>query len=172
MLFCYCFVLSQNHITITSIAITGNNITKEDIILREVVFSKNSSFSAADLEQKIKESKENLINLKLFNFVEISYTLTGDKAQLTIDVTERWYFWPYPVFEISERNFNAWWQDFKATNYSDFSRLNYGLFLNWENFRGRNELIKLKLRKGFKEHYLIAYEIPYFNNSSIRRSPS
>jgi len=156
-------VFSQNSITISSITINGNKVTKNDIILREVVIAINSSYPAADLEQKIKESKENLINLKLFNFVEISYTLTGDKAQLTIDVTERWYFWPYPVFEISERNFNTWWQEFKASNYSDFSRLNYGLFLNWENFRGRNELIKLKIRKGFKEHYLFAYEIPYFN---------
>ena len=163
MLFCYCFVFSQNSITISSITINGNKVTKNDIILREVVIAINSSYPAADLEQKIKESKENLINLKLFNFVEISYTLTGDKAQLTIDVTERWYFWPYPVFEISERNFNTWWQEFKASNYFDFSRLNYGLFLNWENFRGRNELIKLKIRKGFKEHYLFAYEIPYFN---------
>ena len=163
MFFCYCLVFSQNSITISSITINGNKVTKNDIILREVVIAINSSYPAADLEQKIKESKENLINLKLFNFVEISYTLTGEKAQLTIDVTERWYFWPYPVFEISERNFNTWWQEFKASNYSDFSRLNYGLFLNWENFRGRNELIKLKLRKGFKEHYLFAYEIPYFN---------
>ena len=31
MLFCYCFVFSQNHITITSITINGNKITKEDI---------------------------------------------------------------------------------------------------------------------------------------------
>ena len=54
MLFCYCFVFSQNNITISSLTINGNKITKEDIILREVVFSKNSSFSAADLEQKIK----------------------------------------------------------------------------------------------------------------------
>ena len=94
MLFCYCFVFSQNSITISSITINGNKVTKNDIILREVVIAINSSYPAADLEQKIKESKENLINLKLFNFVEISYTLTGDKAQLTIDVTERWYFGP------------------------------------------------------------------------------
>ena len=131
MLFCYCFVFSQNQITISSITINGNKITKEDIILREVVFSKNSSFSTADLDHKIKESQENLINLKLFNFVEINYTLTGDKAQLTIDVTERWYFWPYPVFEISERNFNTWWQEFKTSSYSDFSYMAHtAFFLN------------------------------------------
>ena len=37
--------------------------------------------------------------------------------------------------------------------------------MNWENFRGRNELLKFKIRKGFKEHYLLAYEVPYFNKN-------
>ena len=158
-------VYSQDTITIASITITGNTITKEDVILREIVFSKNSSFIVDDLELKIKESKQNLTNLKLFNFVEISYIRKNNQAEITINLTERWYFWPYPVLEISERNFNTWWDEFKATNYSDFSRLNYGVFLNWENFRGRNELLKFKIRKGFKEHYLFSYQIPYLNKN-------
>ena len=65
--------------------------------------------------------------------------------------------------ELSERNFNVWWKEFKKSNYSDFSRLNYGVYLVWENFRGKNQLLKIKYRKGFKEHYLFRYEIPYFN---------
>ena len=158
---------SKELVTISNIIINGNKITHEDIILRELVFSKNSSLKKNQLDKKIKESKENLTNLKLFNFVEIEYFITQDKVEITINLTERWYIWPYPVFEISERNFNSWWQEFKANNYSDFSRLNYGIFLNWENFRGRNELIKIKLRKGFKEHYLFAYEIPYFDKRKI-----
>ena len=154
---------SQDTITISNITITGNKITQAEIILRELAFSKNSSFSATDLEQKIKESEQNLINLKLFNFVEINHAINGNQVEITIDVTEKWYFWPYPVFEISERNFNSWWNEFKASDYSDFSRLNYGLYLNWNNFRGRNELLQLKIRRGFKEHYLFSYQVPYFN---------
>ena len=154
---------TKNTISISSIIITGNQITQEDIILREIVFTKNSFFPKIELEQKIKKSKQNLINLKLFNFVEITHLLNGNQVEIKIDVIERWYFWPYPVFEISERNFNSWWNEFRNTNYSDFSRLNYGVFLNWENFRGKNELVQLKIRKGFKEHYLLSYQIPYFN---------
>lgn len=41
--------------------------------------------------------------------------------------------------------------------------MNYGVYLVWENFRGKNQLLKLKYRRGFKEHYLFRYEIPYFN---------
>ena len=154
---------SQDTITISNITITGNKITQAEIILRELALSENSLFSATDLEQKIKESEQNLINLKLFNFVEINHTLKDSQVEITIDVTEKWYFWPYPVFEISERNFNSWWNEFKASDYSDFSRLNYGLYLNWNNFRGRNELLQLKIRRGFKEHYLFSYQVPYFN---------
>ena len=156
---------SQDTITIASITITGNVITKEDIILREIVFSKNSSFSADKLESKIKESRQNLTNLKLFNFVEIDYIIKNNQAKITINLTEKWYFWPYPILEISERNFNTWWEEFKSTNYSDFSRLNYGVFLNWENVRGKNELLRFKIRKGFKEQYLFSYQIPYLNKN-------
>ena len=117
------------------------------------------------MDKRIEKSKENLINLKLFNFVTINKTENKDSTEITIDVIEKWYIWPFPVFEISERNFNTWWKEFAANNYSDFSRLNYGVSFNWENFRGRNELLKLKIRKGFKEHYLLAYEVPYFNKN-------
>ena len=75
---------SQNTITISSITITGNKITKEDIILREIAFSKNSSFATTDLEQKIKESKRNIVNLKLFNFVKIGHVLEENQAKIFI----------------------------------------------------------------------------------------
>ena len=153
------FVFSQSETTILNIEILGNNKTKKEIILREVTFQKNKNYNQDILKKKIKESTENLNNLKLFNFVEI----TQNEGNIYIEVTEKWYFWPYPVFEISERNFNTWWDEFKANDYSDFSRLNYGIFLNWENFRGRNELLQFKIRRGFKEHYLLSYQIPYFN---------
>ena len=161
MLFCYCIVFPQNHITINDILINGNIITKSEIIQRELSFNKGGSYNLDVLDAKIKESTENLQNLELFNFINIE----RNHNNILITVIERWYFWPYPIFEISERNFNTWWNEFKGNNYSDFSRLNYGIFFNWENFRGRNELLQFKIRRGFKEHYLFSYQIPYFNKN-------
>ena len=157
--------IAEAQITVSSIVLSGNTKTHNDIILREVSFEQNETYSQEDLNKRIAESKENLVNLKLFNFVEINKTVKSNSAEITIDVTEKWYIWPYPVFEISERNFNTWWQEFSDNNYSDFSRLNYGIYFNWENFRGRNELLKLKIRRGFKEQYLLAYNVPYFNKN-------
>ena len=161
MLFCYCIVFPQNHITVNDILINGNIITKSEIIQRELSFNKGGSYNLDVLDAKIKESTDNLQNLELFNFINIE----RNQNNILITVIERWYFWPYPIFEISERNFNTWWNEFKGNNYSDFSRLNYGIFFNWENFRGRNELLQFKIRRGFKEHYLFSYQIPYFNKN-------
>ena len=159
---------AQERILISEIIFTGNNITKDYVLNRELEFEQFETYKIEEFEKKIKSSKENLLNLKIFNFVEISKKIiTNDdlikNASITVKVTERWYVWPFPILEISERNFNSWWQDFEGSNYSDFSRLNYGVFLNWENFRGRNELIKAKFRRGFKEHYLFYYQIPFLN---------
>ena len=157
--------LTQAQIVVSTIVLSGNNKTQNDIIIRELSFEINKSYIPIDLEKRIEQSKENLVNLKIFNFVTINKTENKDSIEIIIEVIEKWYIWPYPVFEISERNFNTWWEEFSDNNYSDFSRLNYGVFFNWENFRGRNELLKLKIRKGFKEHYLLAYEVPYFNKN-------
>ena len=164
-LFLFLSQLVQAQTTVSTILLSGNAKTQNNIIIRELSFEKNSSYTFDDLEKRIEESKKNLVNLKLFNFVNINKTSDKDSTEITIDVIERWYIWPYPVFEISERNFNTWWEEFSANNFSDFSRLNYGVFFNWENFRGKNELLKLKIRKGFKEHYLLSYEVPYFNKN-------
>ena len=164
-LFIFLSQVAQAQITVSTIVLSGNAKTQNDIIIRELSFEKNTSYTAGGLDKRIEESKKNLVNLKLFNFVNINKTEHKDSTEITIDVIEKWYIWPFPVFEISERNFNTWWKEFAANNYSDFSRLNYGVSFNWENFRGRNELLKLKIRKGFKEHYLLSYEVPYFNRN-------
>jgi hypothetical protein len=164
-LFIFLSQVAQAQITVSTIILSGNAKTQDHIIIRELSFEKNVSYATGDLDKRIEKSKENLTNLKLFNFITINKTENKDSTEITIDVIEKWYIWPFPVFEISERNFNTWWKEFAANNYSDFSRLNYGVEFNWQNFRGRNELLKLKIRKGFKEHYLLGYEVPYFNKN-------
>ena len=154
---------SQNEIRISDITISGNDVTKDHVILREINLKKDSIFLLEDFKQKLKESEQNLNNLKLFNFVKIDYETSGNEAQINILLVERWYFWPFPILEISERNFNSWWNEFKQSKYSDFSRLNYGIYFVWNNFRGRNEDVKIKIRKGFKEQYMLSYMKPYLN---------
>ena len=149
---------------VVNIIIKGNKTTKNSIILRELAVKYGEFIGLEEIEQLIIESKNNLTNTNLFNFITIEHELSNNEIIITIELVERWYIWPYPIFEISDRNFNVWWEEFRSSNYNDFSRLNYGVFLNIENFRGLNELLMIKFRKGFKEHYLFRYETPHINN--------
>ena len=156
---------SQETFRVNSIEIEGNKLTKRETILRELSFQIGDNLTLDEFNEKLKQSKLNIGSQWLFNFVDIIPKYNQYEIDVNIEVVERWYVWPYPILEISERNFNVFWDSLKNSNYTDFSRLNYGVFLNWYNFRGRNELLKLKFRKGYKEHYLFEYDIPYVNKS-------
>jgi len=66
-------VFGQEKIIISNINISGNKITKKEIIIRELVFYINSITTKIELEDNITESQKNLTNLKLFNFNDRLY---------------------------------------------------------------------------------------------------
>ena len=154
---------AQELFRINSIEIEGNKTTKKSTILRELSFQIGDTLTQESFSEKLIQSELNISSQWLFNFIDFVPIYINNNIDVVIKVVERWYVWPYPILEISERNFNVFYDNLKASNFTDFSRLNYGVFLNWYNFRGRNELLKIKFRKGYKEHYLFEYDIPYFN---------
>ena len=156
---------SQEIYKVKSIEIEGNKVTKKATIFRELSFQIGDTLTLKEFNEKIKQSELNISSQWLFNFIYIIPFYNQNEIDVKIKVIERWYIWPYPILEISERNFNVFWDRLRNSNYTDFSRVNYGVFLNWYNFRGRNELLKLKFRKGYKEHYLFEYDIPYINKN-------
>ncbi len=150
---------SSSFFIVKSIYIEGNKITKDKIIHRELLFKINDTIKQDLLPDILSQSKENLNNTSLFNFVYITDSLDSDSISIIINikVIERWYIWPWPIFELSDRNFNVWWQS------KDFSRTCYGFYLVRDNFRGRKENLKLRIKLGYEEEYVISYSIPYVN---------
>ncbi len=143
--------------TIGTITLIGNKITKDRIILRELTFHKSDEVDTISLEKLFKRSEENLYNTSLFNSVHITWLQENNKINVFIIVTERWYVFPLPILEVAERNFNVWWQT------KDFSRIVYGAVLNWNNFRGRNEVLAISARFGYTQRISFYYSIPYIN---------
>lgn len=164
-LICSCSMLvhAQEMLLVNRIDIEGLKVSKEESVLRELSFAVGDSIPATELDDILEENINHLQNQWLFNFIEFKEKKEGHLLNLTLEVVERWYVWPYPILEISERNFNVFWDSLQSSHFQDFSRLNYGVFLNWYNFRGRNELLKIKYRKGYREHYMLEYDIPYLN---------
>lgn len=149
-------------VIVDHISYHGNKITKQHIIERELLIQQGDTIPIALFRQNIKASQDNLMNTSLFNIVRVQAVL-GAKYNgmyyymVEVHMQERWYIWPLPIFELAERNFNTWWET------KDLSLLNYGLYLNWDNFRGRKEKLSLLLQFGYDEKWGLSYHIPYLN---------
>lgn len=147
-------------IIISRLIITGNNITRSSIIRRELLIHENDTLLSTVFERAAERTRENLMNTNLFNFVTISNQKISETGSVVIiDLKERWYIMPIPIFELVDRNFNEWVKS------GDWSRVNYGFYLNWDNFRGRNESVKFQFRWGYSQRIGIYYTIPYLNKN-------
>ncbi len=154
LLFLPLFTFSQSY-KICKIALAGNKKTHPKIILRELPFKEGDSLNSKNISEQLKIAKENILNTSLFNFADVdTFGTTTNTISISIKVVERWYLWPIPIFEQAATNFNTWLYE------RDFDKINYGFYLTQANVRGRNELLRLVVRRGFREQYGIAYSIP------------
>lgn len=149
-----------SHVTINRILIIGNKVTRERIISRELSLKTGDTVNLKRLEQIILLDQRKIYNLRLFNTVTIrSLDLGNGIVDLLVEVNERWYTFPVPIFELSDRNFNEWWQNYNH----DLKRVNYGLRLYQYNFRGRNETLRFTAQFGFTRRFELSYRIPYID---------
>ena len=145
---------------INRVFIVGNRITRDQIVLRELTLRQGDVINSLDLPAILERDKKKLINTRLFNTVEIRpLELQEGHIDLLIDLDERWYTFPAPIFELSDRNFNEWWETYDH----DFSRVNYGLKLYQFNMRGRNETLRLTAQFGFQRRFELSYRFPYID---------
>lgn len=149
---------SSKFVIVGETSFVGNDKTKPFVLLRELAYQKGDTLNSEELEKRLTRSKENLFNTGLFNLTEFE-RVPGENNQVDIifNLEERWFVWPYPILENGDRNFNTWWET------RDFSRLTYGVFLNWYNFRGRNETFQVMTKLGFENQFSLGYDIPNLN---------
>lgn len=145
---------------ISGIVVEGNRQTREKIILRELTFHEGDTLTADNLYERLERSRQNLVNLGLFNTVALLPTFLGpQEVFITITVNERWYWWPQPLIRFADPNFNTWWLT------KDLSRLNFGLELNRFNMRGRNETLSALVQLGYSRRFGLRYKVPAFDHN-------
>ncbi len=147
-------------VQVNRIFLIGNRITRDQIINRELRVKPGDIVLESDLNEILDLDKKKLFNTRLFNKVDIRVLELDDKkVDLVVDVDERWYTFPSPIFELADRNFNEWWQNYDH----DFHRVNYGLRLYQHNMRGRNETLRLLAQFGFQRKFELLYRFPYID---------
>ncbi len=150
LLLCLSGVIAQTGFTkveyietfiVDSISISGNEKTKDYVILRELTFSKGDTVDYKTLEY----SSERVFSLGIFNRVEIYPRSLKGTNIIQIEVMESWSIYPIPIFEI---------------NNGDLKDASYGLSLYYKNFRGRNETINFQFTLGYDPSLSLSYYNP------------
>lgn len=152
-------------IEIAEIRLTGNTITKDYIIHRELTFQVGDCLRKWDFYAQLDQSRDNLMNTTLFNFVE--YAISGlhfedsVKGPVVVEFrfTERWYLWVAPILTYEDRNFSIWLAE------GDWSRVSFGMTISHNNFRGRMERLALSLQYGYDRQAWLEYSLPYINSA-------
>lgn len=156
LLFSSC--LQAQSFVVGDINLSGNNLTKSQVILREVPLSTGDTIDSIQIPELKAQIVQNLTNTGLFNFITITTEFSDNKLiNWNIEVEERWYIWPNIIFQLAETNLNSWWQN------KDFERINYGFSIAHYNFRGRLEKLTLNFQYGWKRKIGFNYQIPGLN---------
>ncbi len=141
-----------------AIGVTGNRRTKAYVILRELAFAPGERFPAAELPERLARSRTQLGNTALFGEYAIRDSVSPEGClYLDLDLTERWYFFPVPVFELADRNVNVWIDQFGA----DIGRINFGLNPTFYNLTGHKDDLEGYLQWGFTPKIELDYTRPY-----------
>ncbi len=151
---------ASSPIIVGKIELTGNKKTKESIILREIPFKSGETYSLEELVGKFETARRQLMNTALFNAVIVAAKkIEGNKIDVSVEVKERWYLFPVPVFRPVDRNLNQWIVEQKAS----LNRVNYGLKLYYNNATGKNDKLKLGLLNGYTKQLSLSYDRLYID---------
>jgi len=127
---------------IVKILISGNRHTKPQIIRREMKTQIGDTIDIATLQADQKR----ILNLGLFNRVELDTLHSPEGVHLLIGVSERLYLFPFPIFFINEK---------------DWGKASYGAGVVHTNFRGRNEIAALSGWAGYNPAFAVDYSNPW-----------
>jgi hypothetical protein len=167
--------IAYPQIIISESRITGNDLTKNWYIIRELDFKlgdtlttyesgKGFSFNSkrfapgdsSELSLRMRYSRENIINTKLFLTVNLGLEqIEGNLYRILIDVTERHFWWLFPVVKLNAPNFNEWLRDI------DLSAVSMGLFFSHNNLFGISHQTSLVGYVGKSYAAAFGYRIPW-----------
>ena len=125
------------------VIIRGNEVTRPEVILREMGLRKGDPVTPEGREQ----DRERIYNLQIFNRVGMDQHVVGDSVDLYVSVDERWYFYPFPVLGIRHRDWNKWV---------------YGVGVTHQNLGGWNQKLFAEAATGYDQWVTLNFRNPRF----------
>jgi outer membrane protein assembly factor BamA len=125
-----------------AVIIIGNELTKQHIIEHEMVLKQDSLITHQGVQYDINR----IYSLRLFTKVDITVVPDSKElATLIVRVNERWYFYPFPVLGIKDR---------------DFTKIYYGVGVIHNNVAGENVQMFGSFAFGYDPYVSVGYANP------------
>lgn len=70
-------------VVVAEVELSGNETTKPQVMLRELTFAPGDTIPADELEPLLEENQKRLFNLRLFHYV--NYTYTCEEGQVRVN---------------------------------------------------------------------------------------
>ncbi len=133
--------------TVEGVVLSGNNATKEQVILREMELKPGVSITG----DAMRYDQARIYSLGLFQRVQMRIAPTGPgKANVYVNVVERWYIVPYPIFGLKD---------------GDWKKFYFGAGLVHANFRGMNEKLGVSMAFGYDPWGSLSYRSPFLDSA-------
>lgn len=133
---------------IDRIEVSGNEVTQDAIILREMKTKPGSRIT----EEMLNADLLRVLGLDIFSRVEFLLTAKDGETVLEIVVTEEWYIFPLPFWSLTS---------------DQPPKVIYGFRYVQKNFRGRTETLKASLWGGADRGFSFSHVNPW-----VRGTPS
>ena len=153
-------VVSEAKIKINKIIIEGNKKTNAYILLREIQFKEGDSLPFSQIKNQLKLVRQQLYNTTLFNEISVSPIMISiSEINVLVSVKERWYLYPFPQFQLGDRNLNEW----LVKQHGDISRVSYGVKFVHHNLTGRRDVLRITALNGYTKNLSFSYTQPFSN---------
>ncbi|WP_121352858.1 POTRA domain-containing protein [Flavisolibacter nicotianae] len=153
--------------TVREVSVSGNKRTRRSTVLRELPFQAGESYPLPEIIKKLEQAKQQLMNTSLFRNVVVSLRSVKDlDAYVTVDVEEKWYFYPQPFLRLANGTFSQWNERGRKLEH-----LNYGLKLTQYNFSGRGDKMYVNLTNGYTKKVDLQYR-GFFLDKELKWSSS
>ncbi len=126
---------------IDTVVVTGNEKTQEYVILDEMILRPGMDAT----QQEIEFDRNRVYKLGLFNRVDMWCDMVDGKLALNVDVSERWYIIPLPVFGFAE---------------GDVKKPFYGGGVLHKNFQGKNQRLFGLVTFGYNPSLTLSFQNP------------
>lgn len=146
----YEFPFADSTYRVGQVIYIGNELTKYYIIEHEMSLQKDSLIT----HQAVQYDINRIYGLRLFNKVSMEVVPdSGTSATVIVRVVERWYFYPFPVAGVKDREFS------KVLS-GDFTKVFYGAGVAHNNVAGRNTQLFGSFAFGYDPFVSVTYVNP------------